>query len=251
MQFKTRTAAASLGLALAALLSACGGGADDDSLAAAAGTYAGTTSTQRAIDGLVLADGSYYLLYSATGDATVVGGAVQGTGTLDAGRFASADALEFSAEGAGLKPGALAATLAAGSRFDGTFTPASGTGFDFAADAVAASGFARRPATLASLAGSYTGQAGFPLGVRPATFTVAANGAVSSSINGCAIGGTATPRGDADAYDLTISFGPAPCAYPGASFSGVAWLRPGTGRLYAVARNEPSKMSVIFGGDRD
>jgi hypothetical protein len=251
MQFDRRTGAASLGLALAALLSACGGSGSDDSLAAAAGTYAGATSTQRAIDGVVLADGSYVLLYSAVGDATLVGGSLQGTGTLDDGRFTSADALEFSAERPGTAPGALDATLAAHRRFDGTFTPASGTPFSFTTDPTGTGSFLRPRPMLAALAGSYTGNAGFPLGVRPATFTVTVSGAVSSSINGCAIGGTATPRSDVDAYDLTIVFGGAPCALPGASFTGLAWLQAGTGRLNAVARNEPTKMSVIFSGARD
>jgi hypothetical protein len=253
MQLERRTWAASLGLGLAALLSACGGGgsAGNDTLAAAAGAYAGSTSTLRDVNGLVLADGRYYLLYSAVGDGTVVGGALQGTGTLDQGSLASADALDFNAEVPGSTPGAVDATLLARSRFDGTFTPTGGTAFGFTTAPVGASGLLRPSATLAALAGSYTGQAGFPLGVRPAVFTVAANGAVSSNINGCDIFGTATPRSDIDAYDLTIAFGAAPCAIPGLSFDGVAWLRPGTTRLHAVARNEPSKMTVIFAGTRD
>jgi len=104
--------------------------------------------------------------------------------------------------------------------------------------------------TLDRLAGAYTGTAGFALGVRPAVFTVTASGAVTSSINGCAITGTASPRADSDTYDLTITFGGPPCAIQNVSFTGVAYQRPDNGRLYVVARNATLRQSVIFSGVR-
>ena len=94
------------------------------------------------------------------------------------------------------------------------------------------------------------GTAGFALGVRPATFTVAADGSVTSSINGCAITGKAAPRTDSATYDLTITFGGPPCVIQNVSFTGIAFLRPDTGRLYAVANNTAMKQSVIFTGTR-
>lgn len=235
-----------LGIGLAVLLAACGGGSDD-SPPTAVGAWTGTTTTQRDVTALVLGDGSYYLLYSAVANPSVVGGAVQGTGTLVDHEFRSSDALGFSAEGAGLQPGTLAATVTFGRSFDGTFTPTTGTAMSF--QTTPDWGFLYPP-SLQALAGSYTGQAGFALGVRPAVFTVTSTGAVTSNINGCPITGTAAPRADGNVYDLTIVFGGAPCAFPGASFSGIAYLRPDTGRLYAVARNAPSQQSVIFSGSR-
>lgn len=237
--------AAATGLLLAALLAGCGGGGDGAS--STLNVWSGTTSTGRDIGGVTLADGTYYLLYSKAGDANTVGGALQGTATLTGEAFASSDALDFSAEGLGIRPSTVAGTLKDGASFDGSVTPAAGgTAVTFQTSTSGSLLFGTP--SLQRLAGAYTGNAGFALGVRPAVFTVTETGAVSSTINGCAITGTAAPRTDGNAYDLTITFGGAPCALPGFSFAGIAYVRPDNGRLYAVARNAATKQSVIFSG---
>ena len=248
MQSRTIRAVAT-GLLAATLLAACGGGGGDETPSSPAGTWWGTTTSNRDLTAVALADGSYFLMYSAVGDPNTVGGAVQGTGAALGASFTSTDALEFSAELPGARPGSLSASLDPETSFSGTFTPTSGPVLTFQAKAPAGGFF---PGGRLALAGSYVGTAGFPLGIRPATFEVTAAGAVSSSINGCAISGTATPRTDNDAYDLTIVFGGAPCATPvqGMSFVGVAYRRPDNGRMYAVARNAASRFSVIFSGTR-
>jgi hypothetical protein len=247
MHYKKNLRAAATGLLVAALLAACGGGSDGDGDAPAATlkVWSGSTDTQRDFSGVTLADGTYYLLYSKAGDASTVGGAVQGTATVQGEAFASTDALDFSAEGAGIRLSTVAATLKTAT-FAGSVTPAAGgTAVNFETRTFETI-FSR--ASLQTLAGSYTGNAGFALGVRPAVFTVTGDGAVSSTINGCAISGTATPRTDGNAYDLAIAFGGAPCALPGLAFAGIAYLRPDNGRLYAVARNAATRQSVIFSG---
>jgi hypothetical protein len=234
-------------LCVAALLTACGGGGDDGLATSRATLYAGTLAANRDAAAMVLPDGSYYLVYSAAGDAATVGGALQGTSTVTAGSFVSIDTVDFAvgATGAAPKAATVNAVLNASS-FSGTETPTGGAAIDFQTSAV----YDTAPNTLARLAGAYAGTAGFALGVRPATFTVAASGAVTSSINGCAITGTAAPRADSDSYDLTITFGGPPCAIQNVSFTGIAFLRPDTGRLYAVARNAAIRQSVIFSGVR-
>ena len=233
--------------ALATLLAACGGG---DGKAPTVGGWAGKTATNRDLTAVIVPDGTYYLMYSAVGDANTVGGAVQGTATLNGEAFTSSDGLDFSAEGAGIRPSAVAAALDEGASFDGTITPASGTAVTFQSRYDGGGTPAGADALQRRLTGAFTGTAGFALGVRPAVFTVAADGAVTSSINGCAITGTAKPRADIAAYDLTITFGPAPCAIPNLSFTGIAYLRFDNGRLYAAARNAATKQSVIFSGSR-
>lgn len=240
--------AAASALALTALLVGCGGGDGVDPTSSYLSVYVGTTGANRDLTGVVLPDGSYYLVYSAVGDPATVGGAVQGTSVTTDGAFTSADALDFSAEGAGIKPSTIAATIVPASSFAGTITAtAGGTPVTFQSHTT---GGIPPAASLANLAGTYTGNAGFALGVRPAVFAVAADGSVSSTINGCAITGKATPRTDGNAYDLTIAFGGAPCALPGLGFAGIAFQRPDNGKLYAVARNATYKQSVIFEGAR-
>lgn len=247
MLARTKLISAAAALSVAALLAGCGGG--DDNSGPSTGGWVGATTSNRDLTAVVLSDGAYYLMYSAVGDANTVGGVVQGTAAVSGQTFTSSDALDFNVEGAGAKPGAVAASLYPWNKFEGAFTPTStGNAFSFQTryDSFKLPG----GATLAQLAGAYDGNAGFALGVRPAVFTVTADGAVSSSINGCAITGTATPRTDIKGYDLTIAFGPAPCAIPNLSFAGIAYLRQDNGRLYAAARNAATKQSVIFSGTK-
>lgn len=248
----TRTTSSIAAIALVATLTACGGGGDDGGQDStwASGAWAGATSSGRAVSAFVLGDGSYYMLYSAENDPATLGGAVQGTGAFEGRAFTSSDAQDFNVGGTPpVSP--VAATLSANAlprwTFDGTVTPSTGTAMDFRLRYDA--GFDNTP-SLGTLAGAYTGNAAFALGIRPATFTVTAAGDVSSSINACAITGKATPRTDGNVYDLTIQFGPLPCALPGASFSGVAYLKEGTGELQAVARHAASGQTVIFAGAR-
>ena len=246
MLARTKLISAAAALSVAALLAGCGGGNDSGP---STGGWVGTTSSNRDLTAVVLADGSYYLMYSAVADASTVGGVVQGTASISGQTFTSSAALDFNGEGAGKKPGAVAAEVHPYYKFEGAFTPTStGTAFSFQTryDPIKLAG----GATLAQLAGAYDGNAGFALGVRPAVFTVTADGAVSSSINGCAITGTATPRTDITGYDLTIAFGPSPCAIPNLSFTGIAYVRQDNGRLYAAARNAATKQSVIFSGSK-
>jgi hypothetical protein len=247
MHYTRTIRALAAGALVAGMLAGCGGG---DGTGPTTGGWAGKTSTNRDLTAVIVPDGSYYLMYSAVGDPNTVGGAVQGTSTLNGETFTSSDGLDFSAEGAGIKPAAVAAILNDGANFDGTISPTGGTAvtfqsrYDGGGTSAAADGLLRR------LEGAYTGTAGFALGVRPATFTVAGDGKVTSSINGCDITGTAKPRPDMVAYDLTIAFGAAPCAIPNLSFTGIAYLRFDNGRLYAAARNAATRQSVIFNGGK-
>jgi hypothetical protein len=246
MLARTKLITAAAALSVAALLAGCGGG--DDNSGPSTGGWVGTTTSNRDLTAVVLSDGGYFLMYSAVGDASTVGGVVQGTAAISGDAFTSSDALDFNVEGAGAKPGAVAASLHPWDKFDGAFTPTSGTALSFQTrfDVVKTAG----GPTLAQLAGAYTGNAGFFAGIRPAVFTVTATGAVSSSINGCAITGTATPRTDINGYDLNIAFGASPCLIPGLSFTGIAYVRQDNGRLYAAARNAATKQSVIFSGSK-
>lgn len=253
---RQRTWWAALPLVVVALLAGCGGGGDDGGAdpaavtAAAAGVWAGTTSTNRDMTALVTSDGSYYLLYSGVGKPAAIAGFVQGTGIVSDGNFTSADGLDFNLESVPA-PAATAAAVEGGVaqrfRFGGTIRPGTAAAVTFQATPHASSGTAP---TLAALAGAYPGEATFLYGTRPAKFTVTAAGAVSGEINSCTITGTATPRSDVNAYDLTIVFGGPPCAapLPGMSFQGIAHYADN--RLLAAVRNSAVRQGIVFSGTR-
>jgi hypothetical protein len=241
-----RIAAATTALGLAAMLSACGGGGGDDLTAqSAAGLWHGTADTQREVSAVTLSDGRYFAVYSGAGAGATIGGGVQGTATVSGDTLNSTDLLSFSVEGAGPTNGTFTAQVVPRFLLAGTATVPNQAPVSFQANYE--SDFEQTP-TLARVAGSYTGEAGFALGIRPATFNIDANGGVTSSINGCSITGNVTPRTDGDVFDLSVVFSGPPCALPNLTFTGVVFLRNAGKQLYSVSRNTPARQTIVFTG---
>jgi len=236
-----------------ALLAACGGGGDGSgggdsgSAGAAAGLWNGSTTTGRAVTGIVLGDGTYYVFYSEAGFPNTIAGAVQGSGSGGSSSFTSTNARDFNLEGLGVSSAGVTATATAKQSFNGNILYTGGTVTTFSSTYNVA--YETKP-TLAALAGTYTGSVALSAGTLAAVVTVAANGTLSSTASGCTIGGSATPRSDGNAYDVTISFGPAPCFFANQSFNGLAYLDAASKRLYAAAPNGTRSDGVLFVGTK-
>ena len=241
----------SASLAAALFVSGCGGGGSDSAAAtttpSAQGLWIGTTATNRTITGLVFGDGSYYVLYSPVGNATAVAGVVQGTGSSSAGTFTSTDARDFNLEGLGVQSGSVSAAYVSKQSFNGSvaYAVAGNTPFTSAYDA----NYETAP-SLAGLAGTFTGQVALSVGVQAATIAVSSSGAISGVNGGCALSGTASPRSDGNAYNLSITFGAAPCFFANRTFTGIGYFNSVTKRLYAAAPNAARTDGVLFVGTK-
>ena len=234
-----------LAFTAAAVLTACGGGGDEAPLTPA-GVYKGSSDTGRQLTTVVLGDGSYYRVYSGATPGRV-GGGIQGAGTLADFTFSSTAGRNYSLEGFGTQPATLSASVSPSFGFRGTVDSGAAGTMTFDTPHTADSG---GTASLGTLAGAYPGQVTFALGVRPAVFTVTEGGQVSSNINGCPITGSVAPRTDVNAYDLTIVFGGAPCVFPNAAFSGVAYYDATAGRLTSFVRHPVVPQALFFTGSR-
>ena len=242
-----RIAAATVGLGMVAMLSACGGGGEDLTTQSAAGLWSGSTDTQREVSAVTLSDGRYFAVYSGAGAGATIGGAVQGTATASGGdTLNSNDLLSFSVESAGATTtGTFTAEVVPRFVLSGKATVPNQPTVSFQAHYESEFD---RPATLAGVAGSYTGEAGFALGIRPATFNIDANGGVTSVINGCNIAGNVTPRSEGNVFDLQVTFSGPPCVLPNLTFTGVVFLRKDGQQLYSVSRNTPVRQTIVFTG---
>jgi hypothetical protein len=211
----------------------------------AAGLWRGTTNTGRTVNGLVLPGGTYYVLYSMAGDPNILGGVVQGTSTTTGSSFSSSDAKDFNAEGAGTASGTVSASVVTKQTLNGSISLASGgtTTFTTAYSAL----FELTP-SLAAVAGTYSGQAAFGTGFQTTVVTVLASGAIQSTSNGCSMTGTATPRSDANAFNVSMTFGAAPCHFAGQTLTGIAYYDLVTKRLYAAAPNAARSDGVVYLG---
>jgi hypothetical protein len=221
--------------ALVVLLAGCGGGEDSGGPAAAAqGRWTGTTGSNRAVTGLVLADGAYYMLYSSPGYPSVLGGVVVGDGTVTGSAFTSSDALHLNLEGLGPLRASVSGTVAARQAYDGTILSTGIPPVTFSSTYEPE--FERVP-KLAALAGSYAGQLASARGKQAATLAILDSGVMSVSSSGCTATGALLPRPDGNAFDLGLVFGAAPCPFPGQALRGIAFQRAADGRFFAVAPN--------------
>jgi hypothetical protein len=241
-------------LALAAasvLVAGCGGGGGDSdpppaAASSAEGLYSGTTTTGRTVTGLVLDDGTYYVLYSSVGSSTAIAGVVQGTGTSNAGTFSSSNARDFNLEGLGVLSASVSASYVARQSLNGTVSYSAGGTTSFSStynadyDAVP---------SLTALAGTFSGQVASSAGAENATVTLSAAGAISGSgASGCAVSGSAAPRARGNVFNISLTFAGAPCLFANQTLSGIAYFDAATKRLYAAAPNAGRTDGVLFVG---
>lgn len=243
----------------AALLAGCGGGGGSSSdttgtatapaslQASAAGLWSGTTDTNRSVTGLVFPDGTYYVLYSVAGAPSTIAGVVQGTGSVNGSTFSSTNGRDFNLEGAAVVPVNVSASVTTKTSFTGNVAYSSGTikftstyNADF-----------EREATITAVAGTYSGRVASSQGVENAAVTVSTTGAVSGTgVGGCTVSGSVSSRTDGNAYNVTLTFGPAPCFFAGQTFTGIAYYDAGAKRLYAAAPNSARSDGVLFVGSK-
>jgi hypothetical protein len=241
-------------LALAAaggFVAGCGGGGGDSdpppvAATSAEGLYSGTTTSGRAVTGLVLDDGTYYVLYSPVGSSTAIAGVVQGTGTSNAGTFSSGNARDFNLEGLGVLAGTVSASYVAKQSFNGTVSYSAGgtTSFSSTYDA----NYEAVP-SLAALAGTFAGQVASSAGNENATVTISSAGAISGSgASGCAVSGSVSPRTRGNAFNVSLTFGGAPCLFANQTLTGIAYFNATTKQLYAAAPNAGRTDGVLLVG---
>ncbi|MBV1776974.1 hypothetical protein KSF73_14745 [Burkholderiaceae bacterium DAT-1] len=242
-------------LSVAGLLAACGGGTSGEikqdngnttppvaTSGSAQGFWGGKTTEGRAIQGVVLSDGGYVFLYSGINAPTTLAGVVQGTGISDktvAGYFSSSNTVQFSLEKSTRFTGTVAATYASKGAFTGIVSTLAGSiGFDLPYDSTYSDG-----ATLKSLAGTWAATAVDT----SQTLTIAESGALTGLVNGCAQTGTIKPRTDANVFDVTLTFGAAPCTFAGQSVAGVMFKNK-TGALYGALTDSGRQYVVPYFG---
>lgn len=223
--------------------------ADTDS---ALGLYKGTTSTGRTAYTLVLANGELWVLYGQSGNASLLGGAGQGTYTVTQRSIVSSNFTDFSGEADAITAGSLSGnfvtrqSIAATALFGGQPTTVAGTWDpDSATQAV-----------VTDAVGTYTGTAsvtggavGVPGGREAATIAVSSTGVVTgSSASGCNVTGTLLPNTNANSYSITLSLAGGFCGNEATSVRGVAIL-DGT-RIYSATLNGGRTEAFIFAGGR-
>ncbi|HVE06676.1 MAG TPA: hypothetical protein VNE00_05420 [Paraburkholderia sp.] len=241
-------------LALSVTLAGCGTGNLPPAsqatpvLTASAGIYKGSLSTHQNLLLAMFYDGTAYLFYLPAGAQRTIDDVVvvrNGTQT-DAGKFSGVQGTRYRFA----SPGDATPVQVA---IDFTHSPA-------VSGSVAAGGDAERttftasPAqmlgqasTRAATIGLYSGNARSLQGTAAAQLTVTASGLLAGTIaGGCEFRGTLTPRSDLNAYDVSVTFGAAPCIDANATLSGSAVLDEAQ-LLVALPRRDRDDVFVFAG----
>lgn len=103
---------------------------------------------------------------------------------------------------------------------------------------------------VATLAGTYTGNAGVDTALEPAsTFTVAANGDVTGATTNCVVAGKVAPHSSGNVYDVTqLSFTGSSCTLVSKAFTGIATLDAATNTITVTAITANGDTGFLFVG---
>ena len=228
---------------------ACGGGYSESDVSSlsqptatsAEGRWMGKTHKGRAVAGLVLEDGSYWLFYSARDNPLVLAGLIQGTGTSHSGSFGSSNTRDFNLEGAGIRAATMRGRYVQNKSFDATITYVTGETESFASSYDADSGSAPN---LTLVAGSYVG---LRADHHTATVTVDAAGTLSGhASDGCTVVGTLSPRAKGNVFHTLMTLEGGACGTGAKTVIGVALYEAATNRLYSAALNSSRTTSFLF-----
>lgn len=251
----TRFSFSALPLLASILLIGCGGGGGDGAPSpgpSAEGVYAGKLAGSASSDFelLVLENDEYWTIYGMrTPSMFAVTGFLQGTGKSNNGSFTSSNARDF-----GLIP---AASGVVDATYDATAKTISGT-VQYESLTVGFSGGPisdslydyDTPASLTTITGTWTAST---LQGEVVSLDVASNGAFTTFSNlGCTASGNVSPRPSGkNVFNVFLTFGPAPCALPGQTATGIAVAYPlangQTQLIVGVVDASRSMGTAVFG----
>jgi hypothetical protein len=238
------------------LLTACGGGGGNSGTSASAsaeGAWSGMDSSGSSFNLLVLENGDFYSIYGTNSAGNfLVQGFDQGASTM-AGNTLKASVTEY--DRSGTFTGTVNATVVTNSSIKGSATSSTGnTTVTLSATPLSAtySSYNYNTAPAGSdVLGNWTGNT---LDGSAATVSISAAGGITGSNLGCAFTGTATPRSSGkNVFNLSLVFGPSPCANPGQSLSGIALdyaLSNGKRQLLAAAHDANKAHGYMFFAQR-
>lgn len=209
------------------LVAGCGGGGGGGSTGGNAntngtpeGVYAGTLENTLVHNTFILDDARIYSIYGEmSGDVFMVGGLLQGNGTANNGNFSSTNLREYSGDGS-VVPWSLSASYQAGKSFSGALSDGM-MSISFSGTAITPDAYNyNAAANLSNITGSWNLDS---VPGAPVAMTIQSNGIFSATSGGCSFSGMVTPRASGkNVFDVTLTYGAAPCILAGQSANGIA-----------------------------
>jgi hypothetical protein len=232
------------------ILTACGGGGGTAAGAVAGpqGLWDGNTSTSRSVKGIVLEDGTFWLLYSVPNFSALMAGFVQGTDTSLDGSFSSLDAIDFNFSGQGINNAVVSASYITKQSFNGSVSyPKQNAPLTFTSSYNA--DYDQLP-SLTGVAGNYLGLVSVASSNEAVTLLISAQGVVAGTgaTTGCQYGGLIGPRKKGNLYDVSLAISGGACATGTNAVTGIGYFDASSKSLYLAAINKSRTLGMGFTG---
>jgi predicted small lipoprotein YifL len=240
-------------LAIAAVfaLAACGGGGGGGNStptaavapavqATAEGLYTGKSSANEAIEGLVTADGHYYVLF---GTGNVINGVVLGQGASNNGSFSSLNGKDFVIGQSAPSNVTVSASYVAKTSLNGSLTGPGGTE-TFTATYNSTYDTTVTPAQVAR---TYSGSAATLAGSQSATLTLNASGNWTGVSGACQFAGGQRNPSSTTAFDLQLTFAGTGCQYAGQTLAGEGVFDLANKQVFVVIPTNDNNVIIFVG----
>ena len=207
------------------------------------------TGTSRSVTGIVLDDGTYWLLYSDPNVSGLVVGFVQGTGTSLNGSFSSSDAIDFNVSAQGVNSATVSASYITKQSFNGSVSsPSLNTASTFTSSYNP--DYDQTP-NLSAVAGDYLlGIASVANITDAVPLIISAQGVVAGTgkPSGCQYGGLVKPHTKGNLYDVSLVISGGACASDTNTVTGIGYFDASSKRLYLAALNKSRTFGMSFSG---
>lgn len=244
--------------ALVGVLTACGGSSNDDDIdvefgGAISGPLTGDPGGRNVFNLLVLENNVIYGLYGTDigGGLIAVDGFLQGNAAGSSTSYTSANSVSFFGSATGVSTPFI--SNYSSSTVTGTITQAAVMTRTFAATAIPTAVYNyNAAASTSTVSGTFANLQ--DLTGKAATLNVVGGTFSGTIAGGCVFSGVLSPRASGvNVFDVTITYGAAPCDFPATSFTGAAIslnLAGGTQELLLTAVNAGRTRGVALIGTR-
>ena len=203
---------------------------------------------------IILPNEKLYGIYgTVNGDQILLDGMITGQGTTNSSGY-TASVTDFFHTGS-VKSGTFGASDFTGAGLDGTLAE-NGTVTTFTGTSVLGSVWDygttfQTSASLSSISGTWTGTL---LDGMTTTVTISSSGSLTGSSSGCSFTGTIAPdSSNTNFYDVSLTFGGTPCAFPNQTANGIGveyLLSDGVTNQLLVAVTVGNSAVTVFAAER-
>jgi hypothetical protein len=219
---------------------------------AAAGLWEGSTGNGRKLAGVVLENGTFWMLYSKPNEPNSVVGVLAGNGSVSGNQFSSGSGYDFNLEGRGniqttTFNATVSSAVAGGASLNGTIgTLGADTNVSF--NTTLNTEFTQAP-PLSSVAGTFIGASFQRNYTDLQTLRIAPDGSISANaFSGCKVSGGISTKNRVSAFNFSLTFGAAPCRTPNTTVTGIGYYDATTRQFYSIAINGTRDDGFVFAG---